>query len=116
VVSQINPIKLGEIIIIYLTGLGIYTPGAQTGVPATGPAQIEFTPTVTLGSSNCTVLYAGPTPGFVGLYQINCGVSSQPVTGSMPFAPLQVIVPNQQIEPPDPNVNNSNSVLVWINL
>ncbi len=116
VVSQTNPIKLGEIIIIYLTGLGIYTPGAQTGVPPTGPAQLEFAPTVTLGSSNCTVLYAGPTPGFVGLYQINCEVSSQPFTGSMPFAPLQVVVPNQQIEPPDPNVNNSNSVLVWVNL
>ncbi len=117
VVSQANAINLGEIIIIYMTGLGIYSPGAQTGVPAAGPAPLEFsTPAVTLGGSNCAVLYAGPTPGFVRLDQINCQTSSQNFTGPEPLAPLQVVLPNPLLDPPDPNVTNSNSVLVWANI
>jgi uncharacterized protein (TIGR03437 family) len=112
-VSETNYINLGEVIIIYVTGLGPYSPGAQTGVAPSGPAQLEFpTLTVTIGSSNCAVLYAGPTPGFVGLDQINCRTSSQnSMNGPVP---LQVVLPNQQLDPPDPNVTNSNSVLVWI--
>jgi len=121
VVSQTNGINVGEIIIIYLTGLGIYSTGAQSGVPAAAPAPPQFfMPTVTIGGSNCAVLYAGPTLDFVGLDQINCLTSSQNFTGPEPFplppfAPLQVVLTNPLLDPPDPNVTNSNSVLVWIN-
>jgi uncharacterized protein (TIGR03437 family) len=117
VVSQTNGINVGEIITIYMTGLGIYSTGAQSGVPAAAPAPPQFyMPTVTIGGSNCAVLYAGPTLEFVGLDQINCRTSSQNFTGPKPFAPLQVVLPNPLLDPPDPNVTNSNSVLVWINL
>jgi uncharacterized protein (TIGR03437 family) len=100
VVSENNFIHLGETIIIYMTGLGGGT--------------VSATPAVTIGGSNCAVLYAGPTPGFVGLDQINCRTSSQNFTGPMPAAPLQVVLPNPQTDPPDPNAIDSNLVLVWV--
>jgi uncharacterized protein (TIGR03437 family) len=43
---------------------------------------VTETPSLTLGSSNLNVLYAGLVPGFIsGLYQINATVPSTGVTG-----------------------------------
>jgi uncharacterized protein (TIGR03437 family) len=84
-VTSSNPISPGEVIIIYATGLGDVT---QTGVPSTAPMPEATPPLVNIASTACAVLYAGPTPGSVGLDQINCQTSSNLSAGSQP---LQVI-------------------------
>jgi uncharacterized protein (TIGR03437 family) len=88
-VTKAHPVVPGEIVSIYATGLGAYTPG-QTGMPPTGPEPSVYpgAPTVSLGGTSCTVLYAGPAPGYVGLDQINCRTSKQTPAG---MQPLQII-------------------------
>jgi uncharacterized protein (TIGR03437 family) len=54
-VSKDNPLRSGDYMELFLTGLGAAT-SAQ----------------VTVGGATCPVTYAGPAPGFVGLDQINC--------------------------------------------
>lgn len=55
-VTAARPARAGEVVQIFLSGLN----GA--------------TPSVTLGGSAAEVLFAGPAPGFVGLWQINLRV------------------------------------------
>jgi uncharacterized protein (TIGR03437 family) len=72
IASPGNAVTAGDVIIIYCTGLGPTTPFVETGAAATAPAYIT-TPgiTATIGGQNATLYYAGLTPGFPGLYQIN---------------------------------------------
>jgi uncharacterized protein (TIGR03437 family) len=68
-----NPLHRGDYVIIYLAGLGRTNPAIEAGAP--GPydplAWTETAPTVTLGGWSIPVMYAGLTPGMVGVYQIN---------------------------------------------
>ncbi len=71
-VTASHPAKKNEVIIIYATGLGSLISGQpKDGEPAAGPAPAYCPPQVNVG----TVLYAGLTPGYVGLYQLNVLVS-----------------------------------------
>ncbi len=75
-VTPSNPIHPGDVITIYATGLGRTSPAVDSGQPAPSdplPAAI-ITPQVTLGGSSLNVAYAGLTPGYVGVYQINASV------------------------------------------
>lgn len=82
-----NPLRPNEIAVIYATGLGPVTPLAVAGSPASGTviSQTSSTPTVDIGGVQGEVLFAGLTPGFVGLYQINVRLPS--------FVPKGVQVP-----------------------
>ncbi len=73
-VTPSNPARAGEVIIVYATGLGKVSPAVASGVAATGSAPVApqacdagVTPYVSVGQ----ISYAGLTPGFVGLYQLN---------------------------------------------
>jgi uncharacterized protein (TIGR03437 family) len=80
-VTNTNPAKTGETIIVYATGLGAVKPPVATGAAATGPASstyCRFPPTVNVGD----VLYSGSTPGFPGLYQMNVRLSAQLPSGN----------------------------------
>ncbi|MGB9458235.1 MAG: SBBP repeat-containing protein [Bryobacteraceae bacterium] len=113
-VTPANPVVPGEILVIYATGLGPYTPG-QTGIPTLGPVALDdgIVPQVFLAGLSCTVLYAGPAPGYVGLDQINCQTSSsQPVSGGQQA--LQIVSPNLAIDALDPAITNSNVVTVTV--
>jgi uncharacterized protein (TIGR03437 family) len=72
-VTAQNPAKPGESLIMYLVGMGVTSPNVATGAPApAGPlAQASVQPTVTIDGQGATVQFAGLTPGFAGLYQIN---------------------------------------------
>ena len=73
-VTASNPARKGETIIIYLTGLGPVSPPMASGVPATGAATANCNPFVVSPDTSIsigTALYAGVTPGYVGLYQMN---------------------------------------------
>ncbi len=72
-VSSTNPAKPGEYLVMYLVGLGATNPsvpsGAATPYPPLHPTTVPVT--VTVDSQPSNVLFAGLTPGFVGLYQID---------------------------------------------
>ncbi|MGB6942036.1 MAG: putative Ig domain-containing protein [Bryobacteraceae bacterium] len=84
-VSSSSPAKPGEYLVMYLVGLGDTNPSVASGAPApTSPlASVTVTPTVTVGGTTATVAFAGLTPGFVGLYQINFQVPTGAASGEL---------------------------------
>ncbi len=68
-----NPLRPNEVAVIYLTGLGGVTPVAIAGQPASTTilSRTADLPNVEIGGVAGEVKFAGLTPGFIGLYQIN---------------------------------------------
>jgi uncharacterized protein (TIGR03437 family) len=68
-----NPIRGGDTLVIYTTGLGKTTPEVPAGRPA--PSEPLSTPLidvkVTLAGVELPIAFAGLTPGQIGVYQIN---------------------------------------------
>jgi uncharacterized protein (TIGR03437 family) len=68
-----SPVKPGDVVVVYCTGLGAVDPPVEAGKAA---SLTTLSPTVnpvtaTVGGRVATVLFAGVTPGFSGLYQVN---------------------------------------------
>jgi uncharacterized protein (TIGR03437 family) len=80
VVSASTPFHAGDIMALFLTGLG-------TTTTINGLAYAQIQPTVTVGGASCSVGYAGRAPSFAGLDQINCTIPAG-VTAAM--APVVV--------------------------
>jgi len=79
-----NKAKVGDVIVIYSTGLGQTTPAATTGallVPPAGGFNNTPTITVAIGGQTAQVVYSIGSPGFAGLYQTAVTVPSG-VTGN----------------------------------
>jgi uncharacterized protein (TIGR03437 family) len=77
----------GEVLVVYALGLGATTPAQTVGVPAPGIASAAA-PTITIGGvtlSPSDVIYAGVSPGFIGLYQINLRVPAGVPSGNQPI-------------------------------
>jgi uncharacterized protein (TIGR03437 family) len=97
-VSAERPARSGGIVILYCAGLGAVTPGVATGDPAPGgplavtAAGVE----VDVGGRPAAVQYAGLTPGFAGLYQLNL-VLPDGLAG--PSAPVTIRVAGQMSVP-----------------
>ncbi len=75
-VSPTSPASAGEIIVLYAGGLGRTTPNTSSGRLATTAATIFYASQLQILLNGDpippnSVLYAGLTPGFAGLYQIN---------------------------------------------
>jgi uncharacterized protein (TIGR03437 family) len=68
-----NPIHPNTALTIYVTGLGLTTPlpPLGTAAPATPPAVVSATPTVTLGGVALAVTSATLVPGQIGVYTIH---------------------------------------------
>ena len=86
--SSTNPAKLGDIIVLYLTGEGDYnltlTPRTGLVIPLTmiPLPQLSPLPTVMIGGAAATVSYAGPLYGsMLGLLQMNVFVPATSTTG-----------------------------------
>jgi uncharacterized protein (TIGR03437 family) len=73
VADSSNPAKVGSVVVMYVTGLGALDHPLQTGSPASNDPLSNATvvPTATVGGVNAVVQFAGMSPGFVGLGQIN---------------------------------------------
>jgi uncharacterized protein (TIGR03437 family) len=68
------PVTAGDTVVIYCTGLGAVNPPVALGAAATGPTPIVQPVSATIGGQTASVSYAGLTPGFPGLYQVNAVV------------------------------------------
>ena len=68
-----NPVKAGDVLVLYCTGLGDVEPRAIAGspIPVTPLSRVVEPVKVTIGGVPAPVAFAGLTPGFTGLYQIN---------------------------------------------
>jgi uncharacterized protein (TIGR03437 family) len=79
-----TPASIGEMIVIYCTGLGAVTPAVKEGSPAPTTPPLSTTVnqvTVTIGGTTAQVAFSGLTPGYAGLYQVNAVVPSGISTG-----------------------------------
>lgn len=85
-VTEANPATQGEVVVIYLSGMGATNPTVKSGEPAPSKppyAEVAVPPTVTLDGQAASVQFAGLTPGFVGLYQVNFQIPSNAGTGDL---------------------------------
>jgi uncharacterized protein (TIGR03437 family) len=75
-VTDSNPVHLGDMLVIYLTGMGAVNPMVANGNPSPqNPLAMALSaPQVTLGGVTLGVQFAGLAPGEVGVYQINATV------------------------------------------
>ncbi len=82
-VTDTNPVHRGDVVTIYLTGMGTVTPAAPAGQPApTDPlATAIVQPDVTLGGVHLPLYFAGLSPGQVGVYQIDVSIPANTPTG-----------------------------------
>jgi uncharacterized protein (TIGR03437 family) len=84
-----HPAKVGDVLTIYAIGLGPTNPAVGTNVPAPGSeplARLTTTPVVEFGSgifgtTSATPAYAGLTPTYVGLYQVNVTIPKGVASG-----------------------------------
>ncbi len=76
-VTASNPLRAGDFMELFLTGLGATTQAL-----------------VTIAGTSCPVTYTGPAPGFVGLDQINCQVPAG--LNADPAAALVVTAANRK--------------------
>jgi len=90
-VTATAPAHPGEWITLYLVGMGATTPavGSNQTAPSSPLAHAAVQPAVTIDGAPSQVLYAGLTPGGIGLYQINCQVPQGARTGDLPLVVIQ---------------------------
>jgi uncharacterized protein (TIGR03437 family) len=76
--------KAGDILVIYALGLGATDPAQTDGVPAAGAASVTLPVGITIGGVGLAatdILYAGASPSYIGLYQVNMRVPSGVASG-----------------------------------
>lgn len=78
-----RPVKRGESISIFCTGLGDVANRPASGAPAPSDklSVTSLIPAVTVGGISSEVTFSGLAPGFVGLYQVNVQVPTNAPTG-----------------------------------
>ncbi|OFV96445.1 MAG: hypothetical protein A3H28_01925 [Acidobacteria bacterium RIFCSPLOWO2_02_FULL_61_28] len=71
-----SPARAGDAVVIYCSGLGEVNPPVAAGAAApASPLSVTANPvSVTMGGREAQVLFAGLSPGFAGLYQVNAVV------------------------------------------
>lgn len=86
-----HPAKAGDALTLYSIGLGPTSPALVTGAaaPSTPLAQLTTTPQVVFGNgispTVATPFFAGASPGFAGLYQVNVNIPP-----GLPPGPVEV--------------------------
>jgi uncharacterized protein (TIGR03437 family) len=102
-----QPAHAGDVIQIFVTGLGKATPGGEpTGAvlatgkvsPADGnPLYLTVAkPIVTIGGQTVTAQFSGIAPGFAGLYQVNVQIPAGVQTGD--DVPITIAMPGSLVD------------------
>jgi uncharacterized protein (TIGR03437 family) len=80
-----HPAHTGDVITLYLTGMGATIPPVPTGTlaPASPLALTSIQPQVMIDGATADILFSGLTPGAVGLYQINVRIPTTARTGDL---------------------------------
>lgn len=92
-VSAATPAHAGDWLILYAAGLGALSTPIPTGGTASGPDSSAAPVTVSLGGQTLTPAYAGASPGYIGLDQINVQLPSNVTAGR---ANLAISINGQQ--------------------
>ena len=101
-VSLQNPAMVGDVVVIYCSGLGEVNPPVLTGTPAPlgGPLSSVVAPvTVEIDGIDAPVLFAGLVPGFPDLYQINAQVPCGTDSGAADTVSVTVTAAQQKSRP-----------------
>jgi uncharacterized protein (TIGR03437 family) len=71
--NRLNPVTIGQSIVIYCEGLGPVTPEIMAGaeVPTDPLHRASMPVVVAIDGREAVVIFAGLTPGFTALYQVN---------------------------------------------
>jgi uncharacterized protein (TIGR03437 family) len=71
--SASQPASAGDVLIIYCAGLGQVSPAVADGegAPSSPPSRTVAPVSVTIGGQPAQVQFAGLSPGYAGLYQVN---------------------------------------------
>jgi len=85
--SSSNPAKVGSTIIAYLTGAGPvnHQPADGAAAGASPVSNVTASVSATIGGQAATLVSAGLTPGFVGLWQANLTVPKGLTQGDFPL-------------------------------
>jgi uncharacterized protein (TIGR03437 family) len=83
-VDSASPAAAGDVVVVYCTGLGLTTPPVATGraTPGAPLSHASVRVDAQIGGLPAVVHYAGLTPGFVGLYQVNVQIPAGVPAGS----------------------------------
>ncbi len=82
-VSTASPAKVGETVLMYLTGLGAVTPPVAAGAAApSNPLATTPLPDVYIDNIKARVVFSGLTPGAAGLYQLNVTIPAGVTAGA----------------------------------
>ncbi|MCZ6816257.1 MAG: SBBP repeat-containing protein, partial [Planctomycetota bacterium] len=95
-----RPVKIGEFISIFATGLGAVDNQPPTGAasPASPLARTKTNPVVTIGGVEAGLTFSGLAPGFVGLYQVNAQVAAgTPVGDAVDLLLSSGLVPSNAV-------------------
>jgi uncharacterized protein (TIGR03437 family) len=96
-VSSADPAVAGEVLVVYMAGLGASAAAVNFGAtaPSSPPAVTAISPQATLGNAPVSVLLSELSPGFLGLYQMTVampvalpqgGAASLKITAGLPSA------------------------------
>jgi uncharacterized protein (TIGR03437 family) len=80
-----EPARPGDVLILFATGLGPTNPSFEPGQLATGIANVIAPVRVRVGDIEAQVTFAGLTPGFAGLNQINMVLPANTPAGNVPI-------------------------------
>jgi uncharacterized protein (TIGR03437 family) len=96
-VTVANPARRGETVVLYGTGFGSVTPAAVDGVPSSGTTVNQVA--VTIAGQTAGVAFAGLSPSFPGLYQVNVVIPANLVgSGALPLAVQTVDAFHDQVD------------------
>ena len=71
----------GDIVTVFMTGLGLTAPPLESGELALGPADAAAEMRAFVNDQEVAVIYAGATPGTAGLYQVSFALPNASASG-----------------------------------